>query len=127
MLVLAFLRGLVVVGHDLQLAVGAYLAGVLGQLNGFGGGVGTATSHHGHAPCGLLDGHADDLAVLLHVHRGGFTRGADHADAVRSLLDVPIDELAKACVVHAAIFKHGGDKGDDAACKGGAGGGHVRS
>jgi hypothetical protein len=35
-LVLALLRGLVVVGHDLQLAVGADLLGVLGQLDRFG-------------------------------------------------------------------------------------------
>jgi hypothetical protein len=48
-LVLAFLRGLVVVGHDLQLAVGADLLGKLGQLDGFFGGVGAATGHDGHA------------------------------------------------------------------------------
>jgi hypothetical protein len=49
-LVLAFLRGLVVVGHDLQLAVGAHLLGVLGQLDGFVRAVGAAAGHDGTRP-----------------------------------------------------------------------------
>ncbi len=66
-LVLALLRGLVVVGHDLQLAVGAHPLGEPGQLDGFGGGVGAAAGHDRHALGGLLDADADDLAVLLDV------------------------------------------------------------
>jgi hypothetical protein len=95
-LVLAFLRGLVVVGHDLQLAVGADLLGKLGQLDGFGGGVGAAAGHDGHALGGLLHGHADDFAVLFDVDRGRFARGADHADAVGAFGDVPVDQFAQA-------------------------------
>ena len=95
MLVLAFLRGLVVVRHDLQLAVGADLFGELGQLDGFARGVGTAAGHDGHALGGLFYGDADDFAVFFDVHRGRLARGAHHADAVGALGDVPVDQFAK--------------------------------
>ena len=70
MLVLAFLRGFVVVGHHLQLAVGADFFGKVGQLNGFFGGIGAAAGHHRHAASALFDRHADDFAVFVHVDRG---------------------------------------------------------
>ena len=126
MLVLAFLRGLVVVGHDLQLRVGADLLGELGQFDGFGGGVRAATGHDGHALGGLLHSHADDLAVFFDIHRGRFARGAHHADAVGALGDVPVDQFAQGGVVHATVLVHGGDEGDDAAGKRHGGRGHVR-
>jgi hypothetical protein len=63
-LVLAFLRRLVVVGHDLQLAIGADLLGEFREFDGFRGRVGAATGHDRHAPFGLLHRHADDFAVF---------------------------------------------------------------
>ena len=69
-LVLAFLRGLVVVGYDLQLAVCANASCKLGQLNRLSGRIGTATGHDGHALGGLLNRHANDFAMLLNIHRG---------------------------------------------------------
>ena len=114
----AFLRGLVVVGHDLELAVGAHLARIAGQGDGFGGGVGAAAGHHGHATGGLLDGHADDFLVLGHGDGGRFARGADDADAVGAFGDVPVNEFAQRGVVHAAVVKHGRDQRNDAALDG---------
>ena len=126
MLVLAFLRGLVVVGHYLELRVGADLLGELGQFDGFGSGVGTATGHDGHALGGLLHGHANDFAVLFHIHRGRFARGANDADAIGAFSDVPVDQFAQGGVVNATVLMHGGDKGDDAAGEGHGRRGHVR-
>jgi len=54
-LVLAFLRGLVVVGDDLQLAIGANVFGKFGQFNGFGRGVCAAARHDRHATFGLFN------------------------------------------------------------------------
>ncbi len=123
--VLALLGGLVVVGHDLQLRVGAHLLGEAGEFDGLGRGVGAAAGHDGHALRSLFDGHADDLAVLLDVDGGRFAGGAHHADAVGAFCDMPVDQLAQGGVVHAAVLVHGGDEGDDAAGEGGAGRGHV--
>ncbi|MPM91481.1 hypothetical protein SDC9_138612 [bioreactor metagenome] len=126
MLVLAFLARLVVVGHDLQLAVGTHALGKPCELDGLGRRVGTATSHHRNAACSLLHGHADDLAVLFHVDGGRFAGRADHAQARRALGDMPVDQFAQRGVVHTAVFLHGGDQGDDAAGQGSAGRSHVR-
>ena len=117
-LVLAFLCGLVVVGHDLQLAVGAHTTGVLGQFDRFFGRIGAATGHDGHTFGGLFDRHADDLAVFFDIHRGRFARGTNDANAVGAFGDVPVDEFAQGGVVHAAVFKHRGDERHDAACNG---------
>jgi hypothetical protein len=114
-LVLPFLCGLVVVGHDLQLAVGADLFGKAGQFDGFGCGVCAATGHDGCAASSLFNRYADDFAVFFYVDGRRFTRGAHDADAVGAFGNVPVDELAQGGVVHAAVFKHGGDQGDDAA------------
>ena len=66
-------------------------------------------------PSHLLDGHADDFAVLFHRHGGRFAGGADHADAVGAFGDVPVDQGAQGGVVHAAVCVQGRDQGDDAA------------
>ena len=119
MQVLAFLRRLVVVGNDLQMAIGTDLFRKAGQLDRLGGGVGTTPSHDWHPPgtvlAGLLDRHADDFAVLLHVDCGRFARGTNHANAVSTFGDVPVNQLAQRGVVHRAIGVHGGDQCDDAA------------
>ena len=68
--VLAFLRGLVVIRNHLQLALGADLFGKARQLDGLFGGIRTAAGHDGQTPCCLLDGHADDLAMLVNGDSG---------------------------------------------------------
>ena len=69
-LVLAFLRRLVVIGHDLQLTIGAHAFGEPGQLNRLGRRVCTAARHHGDAAASLLHRDADDFAMLFNVDGG---------------------------------------------------------
>jgi hypothetical protein len=116
-LVLAFLRRLVVVGHDLQLRIGAHALGELGELDGFLGRIGAAAGHDGHASLGLLDGYADDFAVLLDIDRRRLAGGPDHAEAVGAFFDVPIDEPPQGGVVDTAVVVHRRDERDDAACQ----------
>ncbi|MNT33319.1 hypothetical protein D3C72_1692410 [compost metagenome] len=116
-LVLALLRGLVVVGNDLELRVGADALGELGELDGFLGRVRAAAGHHGHAAPGLLDGYADDFAVLFHIDRRRFAGGADHAKAVGAFVNVPVDEPPQGGVVDTAVVVHRRDERDDAACQ----------
>ena len=114
----AFLRGLVVVRHDLQLAVGAHFARVAGQGDGLGGGVGPAAGHDGHAAGHVLDRHADDFLLLIDGDRGRLARGADHADAVRAFGHMPVNQLAQRSEINAAVFMHGRDQRHDAALDG---------
>ncbi len=88
MLVEAFLRGLVVVGADLQGGVGAGLLGEGGQLDGLGGGVGAGAGDDGDAAVGGTDDPLDDLLVLFVVEGGRFAGGADGDDAVGAALDL---------------------------------------
>ncbi len=74
----------------------------------------------------LLDGHADDFAVLLHVDGGGFTCRSHHADAVRAFGHMPIDEFSQRRVVNTTVLVHGRDEGNDAASESDGGGCHVR-
>ena len=119
MLELAFLGGLVVIGHHLQLAICANTFGELSQFDGFCCGVGAAASHDRHMAVfvggGLLDRDADDFAMFFHVDRGGLTRCAHHADAIGAFSNMPIDQLAQRRVVNAPVFVHGSDECDDAA------------
>ena len=124
MAVLAFLARLVVVRHHLQLAAGADLARVLRQGDRLGGGVAAAAGHHRHPPGRLLHRHADDLAMLGHVHGRRLAGGADHADAVGALGHVPVDQPAQRVVVDAAVLVHGRDERDDAAAQENRHGGH---
>ena len=95
MLVHAFLRRLVVVGHHRQAGLRARLLGRLGQLDRLRGGIGAGARNDRHAPGGVLDRDADQLPVLVESDRGRFAGGADDADAVRALGDMPIDQAAK--------------------------------
>jgi hypothetical protein len=80
-LVLAFLRRLVVVGHDLQLAIGADLLGEFREFDGLRVELAPQPAMIGTRPFGLLHRHADDFAVLLDIDRGRLAGGAHHADA----------------------------------------------
>mmetsp|Transcript_57662 Transcript_57662/g.135746 ORF Transcript_57662/g.135746 Transcript_57662/m.135746 type:complete len:208 (+) Transcript_57662:1182-1805(+) len=114
-LVNAFLRRLVVVGHDGQRAVRTDGLGIAAQFDGLGGRIGAGACQDGDAALGMLDRDADDLAVFLHADRGRLARGADHADAGGAGLDMPVDQATQGGVVDAAVLVHGRDEGDDAA------------
>ena len=109
--VLAFLRGLVVVRDDLQLAVSADIFGETGKLDSLGCGVCTATGHDGHLPdragASLLDRDPNDLTVFFNINRRGLTRSAYHPNAIRPLLNMPVNEFAQTWIVHTAVFVHG--------------------
>ena len=67
---------------------------------------------NGHATRHVLNGGADELAMLIHVHSGRLAGGADDDDAVGAFGDVPVDEAAQAGEVQAAVVLHGRDDGD---------------
>ena len=101
--VLAFLSGLVVVRHHLQLAIGPHFLGKLSQFNGLSRGVGATTGHDGHSAGRLFHCNPNDFAMLFHIHRGGLSRGAHHANAVCALSNMPVDQLAQGGVVHLSV------------------------
>ena len=114
-LVLPFLRGLVVVGHHLQLAVCANAFGRSRQMNGLCRGIGAAARHDRHATGGLFNRHADDFNMLVDRNGGRLARGAHYANALGALLDVPIHQLAQALIVNLAIRKKRGNQGNNTA------------
>ena len=61
----------------------------------------------------MAHGTANQFAMLVHVDRGGFPRGADDYNGVGLLIDVKINQLAQAVKIEAAILVHGGDDGDN--------------
>ena len=67
---------------------------------------------------GLLDGDANDFAMLCHIHGRRFTCGTYHADAVSAFGDVPFDQFSQAGVVYRAVLQHGGNEGGNAASNG---------
>ena len=69
----------------------------------------------GTRPARLLDGDADDLAVLVDGHRRRLAGRADDGDALRAFADVPVDEAAQRGVVDRAVVLHRRDERDDAA------------
>jgi hypothetical protein len=91
----AFLRRLVVVGHDLQRAVGADLLRVAREHDRFRGRIRARAGHDRDAAACMLHGDADDLAVFLDAHGGRLARGADDADAGGALGDVPVDQARR--------------------------------
>ena len=115
MLEQTLLGGLVVIGHHLQLAIGAHVFGTPGQFDGLGCRVGPTTGHDGDAPLGLLDADPDDVQMLLHADGGGFAGGADRHNAIGALVHMPIHQTAQTWVVDGAVLKHGGGQGHNAA------------
>jgi len=65
MLIEAFLGWFVVVGADLEGAVDAELGGLGGEVNGFGGCVGTGSGDDLDAAGCVFDGELDDAEVFL--------------------------------------------------------------
>ena len=113
--VLAFLSGLVVIGHHLQLAIGPYFLGKLSQFNGLSRGIGATAGHDGHFAGRLFHCNPNDFAMLFHIHRGGLSRSAHHANAVCALCNMPINQLAQGGVVHLSVGQQRGHQSDDAA------------
>ena len=112
--VLAFLRRLVVVRHHGQACGRAGLLRRFGQLDRLGGRIAAGSRNHGDAPVGMLDRDADQLLVLLDVHRRRFAGGADHHDAVGALGDMPVDQAPEARHVEATVLVHRRDDCDQA-------------
>src|ERR1700712_5179442 len=63
----------------------------------------------------MLDGDADDLAVLLDADGGRLAGRADDADALRAFVDMPVDQATQRFDVDASVVVHGRDERDDAA------------
>jgi hypothetical protein len=109
----AFLGRLVVIGHDRQAGVRTdRLAGRSRQFDGLARRVGTGAGDHGNTPGGLLDGHADQFAVLVDIDRRRLAGGADDHDAVGAFLECGSRSGCANGEVQAAILVHGRDDGD---------------
>ena len=95
-LILALLRGLVVVGIRGENGGDAgYFLEPRGQAKEGAGGVVRATGPDGDAPGGGIDDGAEGLDPLLLFEGGGFTGRATGDDEVDAGLDLPFDESAK--------------------------------
>lgn len=66
-LVESFLRRLVVVGTDLEACGGTHFFGLLGEVDGFGGGVGSGAGDNLHTASIVFDGDANDFEVFVGV------------------------------------------------------------
>ena len=69
----------------------------------------------GTRPADLLDGDADDLAMLVDRDGRRFAGRADDADALRAFGDLPVDQATQRGEVDAAVVLHRRDERDDAA------------
>ena len=98
----AGLRGLVVVGGDLERAVGADLPGPPGQLQGFRCGVAAGARDDFDAAGGGLYGDADDLDVFMMVQGGRLAGGADWHHPIYAASHLKGDQLAQALHIHLA-------------------------
>ena len=123
----ADLAGLVVVGAHQQDAVDADLGGLLGQLDGVGGGVGADARDHGGAVADGLVDRAQDVAVLRHGGRRALAGRAADDDAVAAVLDEVHRDPGRPVEVDAAVLVEGrGHRREQAAERGvGAHGGQV--
>ena len=99
-LVQALLSWLVVIRHNLQLAIGANAFGKLGQLDGLSGGVGAATGHDGYAAFGLFNRHPNDFSMFFNIDSRRLAGGAHHANAIGAFGNVPIDQFSQAGVIN---------------------------
>ena len=104
-LVQAFLRGLVVIGGDVQGGVRPDIFGELGQRDGFAGVVGARAGDDGNAFVDLLDADADSGFMLVVGHRGGFAGGAAGHEAVDALFDLPFDEFTVSFLIDLAVLE----------------------
>ena len=104
MAILAFLRGLVVVGRSGEDRVHArprsdffrfghcFLRGVRGRAG-----------HDGHASGGDFDGHVDHVQPFVVRERGRLAGGAARNQKVNSGFDLPCDQIAQSSFIHGAV------------------------
>ena len=104
-----FLAGLVVIRGDEQERVGSGFVGALGQVEGFGRGVGARAGHDRDAAGGELDRLTDDFDMLVVVESRGFAGGADGDQAVDASCDLEFDQLLQVIPGHRSI-EEGGDQ-----------------
>ncbi len=107
MLEQAFLGGLVVIGGDLQRTVSPGLFRVLGEVNGFAGGIAASAGQDFYFASGELYGEPDDVDVLFVVDGRGLARGADGHDAVHAGVDLDLDKPLQRSFIKVAVLKRG--------------------
>ena len=120
MLVEAFLGGLVVVGADLEGAIGTEALGFFGEMDGFAGGVCSGAGEDFHAACAELDGVFDDFEVLVGGEGGGFSSGSDGHDAINAGIGLAINEGAEGLDVEVSVAERS-DEGGIGPCEHGGG------
>ena len=125
-LVEALLRGLVVVGHDLEQAVDADFGGELGGFDGGSGAVGAGAGDEGGVEL-VDDGQqlAEEDALLFVGEGGGFAGGAGDDDAVGAALDQRDGEGLGLLDVDRAVLAHRRDHGGVEASQSVGGCGHA--
>ena len=105
MAVLAFLRGLVVVGRGGEDVVDSGARGDLFRfLDGVVGGVGRRAGHDGDASGHDFDGGVDDVEPFVVGESGRLAGGAAGNQKINAGLDLPCDQIAQGCVVDGAIL-----------------------
>ena len=105
MAVLAFLRGLVVVGRGGEDAVDAGARGDFFRLlDGVVRGVGGRAGHDGDASGDDFDGGVDDVQPFVVGERGSLAGGAAGNQEINAGLDLPRDQIAQGSVVDGAVL-----------------------
>jgi len=90
----ALRSGLVVIGGDLEGAVGPHFFRPLGQIDRLGGGVGAGAGEDFDPARGKFHRVGDDLNMLLIIQRGRFARRAHRHQTVHLLGNLPIHQFA---------------------------------
>ena len=103
MAVETFLRRLVVVRVHHERAVRAGPLGVLGEVDGFGGGVGARAGEDLHPLARGLDHELDHTLVLVVRQGRRLAGGAARHDPVGAVGHLELDQLAQLCLVHLAV------------------------
>ena len=112
MLVLAFLRGAVVITRHTEHGVRACVLGKLRQGDGFERVVGTGTGDHRHTLPRHLDANLDDTAMLFMAEGRRLARGADGNKPVAAFGNLPLHQFGERVLINLSIPKRC-DKSDE--------------
>ncbi len=93
------------------MGAGAGPPGELGELDGFGRGVGAGAGDDRHASGRLLRHDLDQLAVFIEIDGRRFTSGTHDDDAIGTFSNMPIDEAPQPGQIETAVLVHRGDDG----------------
>jgi hypothetical protein len=116
--ILAFLRGLVVVGRRGEDCVDSRPAGeFFGLFYGFVCSVGRSAGDDGDAASGDFDGCVDDVQPFVVRERGRFTGRAAGNEEIDARVDLPCDQVAQGRVVERAILMERSNQRSAAAAK----------